>query len=54
MRGWKISSLVIMAAFAAANFVSFGQGASTVTVYQGARLINGTGGAAIENATFVV
>lgn len=54
MRGWKISLLVI-AAVVAVTCVTLAQGAaSRATVYQGARLINGTGGAALENAAFVV
>ena len=51
MRGLRISLLVV-AAVVGVTYVTLGQGAATV--YQGARLINGTGGAAIENATFVV
>jgi len=46
-------ALLVIAAIIAANLVGIGQGGS-VTVYQGARLITGTGGAAIENATFIV
>ena len=46
-------ALLVIAAIVAANLVGFGQG-GRVTVYQGARLITGTGGAAIENATFIV
>jgi imidazolonepropionase-like amidohydrolase len=39
----------------AATVVAIGQaGNSRVTVYQGARLITGTGAAAVENATIVV
>ena len=54
MRGLRISLLVI-AAVVAVTYVTLAQGAaSRATVYQGARLINGTGGAAIESATFVV
>jgi imidazolonepropionase-like amidohydrolase len=54
MRGLRIS-LLVMAAVVAVTYVTLAQGAaSPATVYQGARLINGTGGAAIENATFVV
>src|SRR5215216_141969 len=45
--------LLVIAAIVAANLVGFGQG-GRVTVYTGARLITGTGGAAIENATFIV
>jgi imidazolonepropionase-like amidohydrolase len=45
-------ALLVIAAIIAANLVGIGQGG--VTVYQGARLITGTGGAAIENATFIV
>ena len=52
MRDLRLPLLVI-AAIVAANLVGFGQG-SRVTVYTGARLITGTGGAAIENATFIV
>lgn len=48
------TSLFILAAIVAATVSTLGQSAQRVTVYQGARLINGTGGAAIENATFVV
>ena len=51
MRDLRLPLLVI-AAIIAANFGGSGQGG--VTVYQGARLIDGTGGAAIENATFIV
>ena len=46
-------ALLVLAAIVVANFVGIGQGGG-VTVYQGARLITGTGGAAIENATFIV
>ena len=46
--------VLIVVAFLAATVSALGQGGSGVTVYQGARLINGTGGAPIENATFVV
>jgi imidazolonepropionase-like amidohydrolase len=46
-------ALLVLAAIVAANLVGHGQG-GRVTVYQGARLITGTGGAAIENATFIV
>jgi len=46
-------ALLVIAAIAAANLVGIGQG-GRVTVYQGARLITGNGGAAIENATFIV
>ena len=46
-------ALLVLAAIVAANLVGNGQG-GRVTVYQGARLITGTGGAAIENATFIV
>ena len=46
-------ALLVLAAIVAANLVGLGQGGG-VTVYQGARLITGTGGAAIENATFIV
>ena len=54
MRNSK-TSLVVLATVVAAAVVAFGQtGATRVTVYQGARLINGSGGPAIENATFVV
>ena len=49
------TSLLVLATFVAAAVVAFGQtGATRVTVFQGARLINGSGGPAIENATFVV
>ena len=47
------AGLLVLAAIVAANLVGNGQG-GRVTVYQGARLITGTGGAAIENATFIV
>ncbi|MGH9239131.1 MAG: amidohydrolase family protein [Vicinamibacterales bacterium] len=54
MRDSKTSLLVLFPVVAAA-VVAFGQSSSTrVTVFQGARLINGSGGPAIENATFVV
>jgi imidazolonepropionase-like amidohydrolase len=46
-------ALLVLAAVVAANLVGIGQG-GRVTVYQGARLITGTGGAAIDNATFIV
>jgi imidazolonepropionase-like amidohydrolase len=47
--------LLILVAFVAATVVTFGQaGAARVTVFHGARLINGSGGPVIENATFVV
>jgi len=45
-------ALLVLTAIVAANLVGISQGG--VTVYQGARLITGTGGAAIENATFIV
>ena len=45
--------LLVIAAIVAVNLVGSGQGGG-VTVYQGARLITGTGGAAIDNATFIV
>ena len=49
------TSLLVLATFVAAAVAAFGQtGATRVTVFQGARLINGSGGPAIENATFVV
>lgn len=48
-------ALLVLAAIVAANLVGIGQGApGRVTVYQGARLITGTGGPVIENAAFVV
>ena len=48
-------TLFVLAAIVAANLVGIGQGgAARVTVFQGARLITGTGSAAIDNATFVV
>ena len=48
-------TLLVIAAIVTANLVGIGQGGpSRVTVFQGARLISGTGGAAIDNATFVV
>ena len=54
MRDWRFTLLVI-AAIVAANLVGIGQGgAGRVAVFQGARLITGTGGAVIDNATFVV
>ena len=54
MRGLRIS-LLVFAAVVAVTYVTRAQGAaSPATVYQGARLINGSGGAAIENAAFVV
>ena len=54
MRGLKISLLVV-AAVVAVTYVTRAQGAaSRATVYQGARLITGSGGAAIDNAAFVV
>ena len=46
--------LLILAAIVAATVSTLGQGGQRATVYQGARLIDGAGGAAIENATFVV
>lgn len=46
--------LLILGAIVAVTVSALGQGGPGVTVYQGARLINGTGGATIENATFVV
>lgn len=49
------TSLLIVFAVVTATVVAFGQGGATrVTVYQGARLLPGNGGPAIENATFVV
>jgi len=49
------TSLLVLVTFVAAAVVAFGQtGATRVTVFQGARLINGSGSPAIENATFVV
>jgi imidazolonepropionase-like amidohydrolase len=49
------TSLLVLFSFIAAAVVAFGQtGATRVTVFQGARLINGSGGPAIENAAFVV
>ena len=54
MRDSKTSFLILVA-FVAAAVVAFGQGgAARVTVFHGARLINGSGGPAIENAAFVV
>jgi len=48
-------SLLVVAAVVAVTYVTRAQGtASRTTVYQGARLINGSGGAAIEDAMFVV
>ena len=52
MRDLRLAFLVL-AAIIFANFVGIGQSGG-VTVYQGARLITGTGGTAIENATFIV
>ena len=46
--------LLIVVAIVAATVSTIGQGGARVTVYQGARLINGAGNAAIENAAFVV
>jgi imidazolonepropionase-like amidohydrolase len=49
------TSLLIFVPFVAAAVVAFGQtGATRVTVFQGARLISGSGGPAIDNAAFVV
>jgi imidazolonepropionase-like amidohydrolase len=49
------TSLLVLVAFVAAAVVAVGQtGATRVTVFQGARLINGGGGPAIENAAFIV
>ena len=53
MRDSKIF-LFLFIAIGAATASTFGQGDPGVTAYHGARLINGTGSAAIENATFVV
>jgi len=54
MRGWR-TSLLVLVATVVANLITLGQSnAQRVTVYQGARLINGTGGAVIDNAAFVV
>lgn len=54
MRGWT-TSLLVMVAVVAANLITLGQSnAPRITVYHGARLINGTGGAVIDNAAFVV
>ena len=54
MRDMK-TSLLIAAAIVIVPIVAMGQGAaSRVTVYQGARLINGVGGPPIENAVIVV
>lgn len=54
MRGLRFALLVV-AVIVAGNLVGSGQGApGRVTVYQGARLITGTGGPVIENAAFVV
>lgn len=48
-------TLLVIAAIVVANLVGIGQSKPAgVTVFQGARLITGTGGAAIDNATFVV
>ena len=53
MRAMRLA-LLVFAAIVAANLVGIGQGApARVTVYQGARLITGTG-ATIDNATFIV
>ena len=54
MRDSRSSLLVLVAFVAAATFALAQTGATRVTVFQGARLINGSGGPAIENATFVV
>jgi imidazolonepropionase-like amidohydrolase len=54
MHDSKRSLLVLVAVVAAAVVASGQTGATRVTVFQGARLINGNGGPAIENATFVV
>jgi imidazolonepropionase-like amidohydrolase len=54
MRDSRTSLLVLVAVMAAA-VIAYGQtGATRVTVFQGARLINGNGGPPIENAAFVV
>src|SRR5687767_8431618 len=54
MRDSRSLLLVLVAFVAAATFALAQTGATRVTVFQGARLINGSGGPAIENATFVV
>jgi imidazolonepropionase-like amidohydrolase len=54
MRKWRTSLLICVACVAAAVVTSGQGGATRVTVFQGARLINGHGGPALENATFVV
>jgi imidazolonepropionase-like amidohydrolase len=46
--------LTIIAAATAMSIAAWGQSASSVTVYEGARVIVGDGSAPIENATFVV
>ncbi len=46
--------LFVLAAVVAAAVSALGQGAQRATVYQGARLVTGTGGAVVENASFVV
>jgi imidazolonepropionase-like amidohydrolase len=49
------TSLLILVAFVAAAVAVIGQtGPTRITVFQGARLINGSGNPAIDNATFVV
>ena len=53
MRDSKVF-LSLLIAIVAATASTFGQGNPGATVYHGARLINGTGSAALENATFVV
>ncbi len=52
MRDLKLFPLIVVA-IVAATVSPIGQ-AARVTVYQGARLIDGTGAAAIENAAFIV
>jgi imidazolonepropionase-like amidohydrolase len=54
MRKWRTSLLVCVACVAAAVVASGQGGATRVTVFQGARLISGNGGPALENAAFVV
>lgn len=53
MRDSKTLSILLVAVLAA-TVSTFGQRGPQVTVFHGARLINGTGSPAIENATFVV
>ena len=56
MRGLRLSLMLVVAGIVATSLVATAQrGAVTgVTVFQGARLITGTGGPVIDNATIVV